>query len=54
MKKFKVYHSNKFDKELSKFDRDFQNRVDKIEDKLVENPYYGSPLGAKWFRETRY
>ena len=28
--------------------------MDKIEDKLVENPYYGTPLGVKWFREARY
>jgi len=54
MKKYKVYHSNKFDKELLKFDKNFQERVDKIEDKLIENPEYGSPLGVKWFRETRY
>lgn len=54
MKKFKVYHSERFDKELSKFDKNFQERVDKIEDKLVENPNYGSPLGVRWFREARY
>jgi hypothetical protein len=28
--------------------------VDKIEDKLVENPKYGTPLGVEWFREARY
>ena len=54
MKRYEVYHSNRFDKELSKFDKEFQERVDKIEDKLIENPEYGSPLGVKWFRETRY
>jgi len=54
MKKFKVYHSERFDKELFKFDKNFQERADKIEDKLVENPYYGSPLGVRWFREARY
>jgi mRNA-degrading endonuclease RelE of RelBE toxin-antitoxin system len=54
MEKFKVYHSEQFDRELSRFDKDFQERVDKIEDKLVENPYYGNPLGFKGFREARY
>ncbi|MBU0957276.1 MAG: hypothetical protein KKF56_00545 [Nanoarchaeota archaeon] len=50
MKKYKVYHSEGFDKELKKFDNIFQQRVDKIEDKLVDNPEYGSPLGVRWFR----
>ena len=54
MKKFKIYHSSRFDKELLRFDRDFQDRVDKIEEQLVENPYSGDPLGVKWFREKRY
>lgn len=53
MKKFKVYHSSRFDKELKKLDCFFQERVDKIEDQLVENPYMGDPLGVKWFREKR-
>lgn len=47
MKRYKVYHSEKFDQELSKFDNTFQERVDKIEDKLVENPKYGTPLGVE-------
>ncbi|OGJ20661.1 hypothetical protein A3K73_05810 [Candidatus Pacearchaeota archaeon RBG_13_36_9] len=54
MEKFKVYHSERFDRELSRFDKKFNERVDKIEDKLVENPYYGSPLGTPSFRETRF
>jgi len=54
MKKYKVYHSDRFDSELKKCDKSFQERVNKIEDKLVENPEYGSPLGMKWFREARY
>jgi len=54
MENFKVFHSKEFDNQLSKFDKIFQERVDKIEDKLVINPFYGSPLGMKWFRETRY
>lgn len=54
MKKFRIYHSARFDKELSKFNERFKERVDKIEDYLIENPYYGNPLGYKWFRETRF
>ena len=54
MKKYKVYHSARFDRELSKYDLDFGRRVDNIEDQLVENPYTGDPLGTKWFREKRY
>ena len=53
MKKYKVYHSNRFEKELRKFDLFFMDLVDKIEDKLVEDPYTGSPLGVRWFREKR-
>ena len=53
MKKYRVYHSAKFDSELAKFDLDFQKRVDKIEDQLVDNPYVGDPLNVKWFREKR-
>lgn len=53
MIKYKLYHSDRFDKDLSKFDNYFKERVDKIEDQLVENPYVGNPLNVKWFREKR-
>lgn len=53
MKEYKVFHSAKFDKELSKFDLGFQKQVDKIEDQLVENPYVGKPLNVEWFREKK-
>lgn len=53
MSKYTVYHSNRFDKELGKFDADFQRRVDRIEEQLKENPYLGKPLGPKWFREKK-
>ena len=52
--KYKIYHSQRFKKELFRFDKNFQDRVDKIEEELVENPYSGKPLGVKWFREKRY
>ncbi len=53
-KRFKVYHSKRFDDELKKSDKDFLNRVDKIEDQLVENPYLGDKIDYEWFREKRY
>ncbi len=43
-----MYYSDRFNEELKKFDNAFQERVDKIEDKLVENPKYGTPLGVEW------
>ena len=54
MKTFKIYHSKRFDKELAKYDNEFQDRVNKIEDELINNPYSGSPLNVKWFREKRH
>ena len=53
MKRYKVYHSPRFDKELSKFDSYFHQRLDKIENQLVINPYVGDPIDTKWFREKR-
>lgn len=52
--KYKIFHSKSFNRELEKFDKNFIERINKIEDKLVDNPFYGNPLGYKWFRETRY
>ena len=54
MGKYRVYHSSRFDRELSKFAQDFQKRVDKIEDQLSNDPYTGDPLSVKWFREKRH
>lgn len=50
---YKIYHSARFDKEISKFDNHFNNQVDKIEEQLKENPYVGDPIDSKWFREKR-
>jgi mRNA-degrading endonuclease RelE of RelBE toxin-antitoxin system len=54
MEKFEVYHTERFNKELCKFNKKFLERVNKIENRLVENPFYGSPLGTRSFRETRF
>lgn len=54
MKRYKVFRSVSFQEEIAKYDKNIQDRVDKIEDKLVDNPEYGNPLGTKWFRESRF
>ena len=54
MTKYAIYHSSRFDKELGKFDVDFQKHVDKIEEQLKENPFLGKPIEAKWFREKKH
>ncbi len=54
MKKYKVFRSVSFQKEIIKYDKNIQDRVDKIEDNLEFNPKYGNPLGTEWFRESRF
>jgi len=54
MREFKVFRSIRFQEEISKYNKDIQDRVDKIEDKLVFNSEYGNPLGVRWFRESRF
>jgi len=51
---YKVYRSQRFNKDLSKFDYGFKSVIDKIEGHIAENPYSGEPLGVKWFREKRH
>ena len=54
MERYKVFRSLGFQEEIAKYDKNIQDRVDKIEDKLMCNPEYGNPLGTKWFRESRF
>lgn len=54
MKKFKIYHSKRFDKELARYGKSFQDRVDNVENEIIINPYVGNPLNVKWFREKRF
>ena len=51
---YKVYRSEAFKEEVEKYDKTLQDRVDKIETKLMLNPEYGNPLGTRWFREARF
>ena len=53
MGKYKVYSTATFDKELSKYDLNFQARVEKIERQLAENPYAGDQLQYRHLREKR-
>ena len=54
MQRYKVFRSIKFNEEILKYEKKIQERVNKIEDKLMFNPEYGTPLGTKWFRESRF
>src|SRR3989338_6193230 len=54
MKKYKVFRSLAFQEEITKYDKSIQDRVDKIEDKLMFNSKYGNPLGTEWFRDSRF
>ena len=54
MKEYKVFRSVAFQEEIAKYDKSIQDRVDKIEDKLMSNSKYGNPLGTEWFRESRF
>ena len=54
MVNYRVYRSISFQEEVAKYDKSFQDRIDKIETKLMSNPYYGNPLGTRWFREARF
>lgn len=53
MKKYKVFHSERFERELKKHERILLDYVNNLEDKLVLNPYTGKPLGLEWFREKK-
>ncbi len=44
---YKVYRSQAFQEAVSKYGKSFQDRIDKIESKLMFNPNYGNPLGTK-------
>ncbi len=53
MKRYKVFRSERFNRELSKYERMLLNYVDNLEEKLAENPYTRKPLGLYWFREKK-
>lgn len=44
MEKFEPLFTKKFAKTYSKLNKDMKERVDKLVEKLSENPYFGKPL----------
>jgi len=54
MENFKVFVTRTFDVKLSKQERKFREWAEKIFGHLVENPFAGTPLGVKWFREKKF
>ncbi|MBU0635735.1 hypothetical protein KKE06_01800 [Candidatus Micrarchaeota archaeon] len=50
---YKVFFTHTFEKKLAKSEKSFQIRVDKILDRLMENPFTGKPLDVPWFREKK-
>lgn len=51
---YQVFHSQTFDKELDKSQKDFKLWVDNIKHQLADNPYVGDPIKVPWFREKKY
>lgn len=54
MKTYNVYQAKSFIDKLKDMPKDFKEWVEKIQDKLVSNPYVGKPLGVDWLREKKY
>ncbi len=51
---FSVFVTQTFQSKLLKQDKRFKLWVEKIFDQLAVNPFFGKPLGAKWFREKKF
>ena len=51
--KFKIFRTKTFEKEFEKLPKIEQEMIVKFENKLVENPFLGKPLGYLFFREKK-
>ena len=51
---FRVFRSEWYDKKFYKLSKIEQERVNKFEQQLKEQPYNGKPLGYKFFREKKF
>lgn len=51
---FKVFFTGVLEKKLEKAEKNFQLWVEKMLDRLAENPFAGKPLGTKWIREKKF
>ena len=50
---YETLTTQEFDKDFSKLDKSIKIRIDKVIEKLRENPYTGKPLGYEFFREQK-
>ena len=51
---FRVFRSNWYDEKFRELTKSDQERVDKFEQHLKQQPYSGKPLGYKFFREKKF
>jgi len=54
MAAYRVFYTATFEKKLAGLEKEVKEWVEKIADKLAENPFVGKPLGVKWFREKKF
>ena len=54
MSHYKVFYTAVFERKIEKMEKDFKEWLEKLLDKIVENPYAGKPLNVKWFREKKF
>lgn len=54
MENYKVFFTRTFEKKLAKSEKAFKEWLDGMLDQLVENPFVGKPIGARWFREKKF
>lgn len=50
---FKVIGTNTYLREIGKWPKDYQEAVNKIPEKLAENPFIGDPLSYSFLREKK-
>ena len=51
---YKILKTELFDRKFAKLSPDVQKAIEKIRDKLKENPFEGKPLHSDFFREKKY
>lgn len=54
MHEWKVFFTSTFEEKLNKSEKSFRSWVEKVLDKLEENPFVGKPINVKWFREKKH
>ena len=51
---FRVFRSEWYDKKFDDLTKAEKERVNNFEQKLKQEPYFGKPLGYKFFREKKF